>query len=309
MHHPQTPFNLPTSTYFEAQENAVGWNMRRFLHVWNVLVTDDQKYQKAETKKPKESSGILVQYQTPFGRASNETQSYSSLTDSTIAGPLLRSLLLLQGIPDPYGHYDRSTLQALVPSKEAIENDCTSWAQHLHLHLQSAQPTSESDKPCGDFFGASIPLSVALHPSQQSIIATHLNGCILPQQHGYPLRIVLPGHVGARWVKWLSALRISPNANDSPPMRLDYKIIERPQNVSVEEEKRWKAKISGQEMDTEFRKEVLSRIAPIQTLGVGSSIEVPTEGTTFPLETKTIKVKGYATGQYGECIVVGKTLG
>jgi len=36
-----------------------------------------------------------------------------------------------------------------------------------------------------------------------------MNDSPLPAQHGYPLRVVVPGHVGVRNVKWLKEIRLS----------------------------------------------------------------------------------------------------
>lgn len=36
-----------------------------------------------------------------------------------------------------------------------------------------------------------------------------MNGDDLPYDHGYPVRLVVPGTVGARNVKWVSAIRLS----------------------------------------------------------------------------------------------------
>jgi sulfite oxidase len=62
-------------------------------------------------------------------------------------------------------------------------------------------------------FGASIPLAKACDPDV--LLATHLNGQPLPPAHGYPVRVVVPGWVGARSVKWLREieLRHQPSVN------------------------------------------------------------------------------------------------
>jgi sulfite oxidase len=36
-----------------------------------------------------------------------------------------------------------------------------------------------------------------------------MNGEDIPVEHGYPLRLVVPGVVGVRNAKWVKALRIS----------------------------------------------------------------------------------------------------
>jgi sulfite oxidase len=211
-------------------------------------------------------------------------------------GASIRSLLLLQGIPDAYSQHNN--LSALTPSDSLIQKDCAPWAQSLHLHLLSAQPTSETDKPDGEFFGASIPLSTAMHPNQQCILAHQHNGKTLTQTHGFPLRCVVPGHAGARWVKWLRGLRISKEENDSHPMKDDYKILSPPQNISQSEKKEWKEKMMGENKDKALREEEMKDQESMQRLGMGSAIESPF--TDEEIKGGSFIAKGYAVGQDGE---------
>ncbi len=62
-------------------------------------------------------------------------------------------------------------------------------------------------------FGGSIPLEKALSPDV--LLADEMNGEPLPAVHGYPLRVVVPGYIGARSVKWLSTVtaQSAPSAN------------------------------------------------------------------------------------------------
>ena len=43
-----------------------------------------------------------------------------------------------------------------------------------------------------------------------------MNGEDIPIEHGYPLRLVVPGVVGVRNAKWVSALKISDEEARSP---------------------------------------------------------------------------------------------
>jgi len=55
-------------------------------------------------------------------------------------------------------------------------------------------------------FGGSIPLENA--QCEDVILAYEMNGEPVPQAHGYPLRMIVPGAIGARSVKWLANITI-----------------------------------------------------------------------------------------------------
>ncbi|KAJ9478840.1 hypothetical protein PHBOTO_002329 [Pseudozyma hubeiensis] len=209
-------------------------------------------------------------------------------------GASLRSVLLAAGIPDPFSHH--SKLSTLQPSADASLRDSEPWARPLHLHLFSAQESSESDDPTRtEYFAASIPLVTAMHPNQHCLLAYKYNGAPLTQRNGAPLRAVIPGHVGARWVKWLNALKISTSENDSPPMRQDYKLLT-PDAQADEKEFADKA---GK--DAEFRKERLKKEKALQRLEASCSITQPGQGEQVVPAGKDglVEVKGYAVGQDG----------
>lgn len=58
-------------------------------------------------------------------------------------------------------------------------------------------------------YGTSIPLSKALDPEQDVIIAFMQNGKKLSRDQGYPARIIIPGHVGGRSIKWLNEIEVT----------------------------------------------------------------------------------------------------
>lgn len=72
-------------------------------------------------------------------------------------------------------------------------------------------------------YGASVPADIALNPKGDVILAYEMNGEPLPRDHGFPIRIIVPGVVGARNVKWVSKIVLSDEESHSHWQRGDYK--------------------------------------------------------------------------------------
>ena len=72
-------------------------------------------------------------------------------------------------------------------------------------------------------FGGSIPLRKALGP--EVLLAFEMNGEPLPPEHGAPLRVVVPGYIGARSVKWLGRISVQPGPSDNHFQTHDYKLL------------------------------------------------------------------------------------
>ena len=60
----------------------------------------------------------------------------------------------------------------------------------------------------GSAYGASVPVSKAAYRQGDVILAYEMNGEPLSRDHGYPVRVVVPGVVGARNVKWLASVEV-----------------------------------------------------------------------------------------------------
>lgn len=52
-----------------------------------------------------------------------------------------------------------------------------------------------------------LPVAKAMHPD--TLLAYGMNGDVLPMDHGFPLRAVVPGWVGSSSIKWLGHIHVS----------------------------------------------------------------------------------------------------
>jgi sulfite oxidase len=73
-----------------------------------------------------------------------------------------------------------------------------------HVAFVGADRSEEASPP--QRFGASVPLEKALRG--ETILAWEMGGEPLPALHGAPLRVVVPGWIGARSVKWLERIEV-----------------------------------------------------------------------------------------------------
>ena len=120
-------------------------------------------------------------------------------------------------------------------------------------------------------FGGSIPLEKVA----DVLLAYEMNGETLPATHGFPLRAVVPGYVGARSVKWLSNIHVQESPSTNYFQAHAYKLFP--------------PHISSQNVDWN-NGEMLGE------LPLNAVICQPTEGAIC--QTGHIMVQGYAVSQH-----------
>ncbi|WP_316290044.1 molybdopterin-dependent oxidoreductase [Clavibacter michiganensis] len=88
----------------------------------------------------------------------------------------------------------------------------------IRLLLERAKPTAGADMVLStsqDGWTASTPLEALTDPDRASILAVGMNGEPLPQQHGFPVRMVVPGLYGyVSATKWVTELKVTTFAED-----------------------------------------------------------------------------------------------
>ncbi len=120
-------------------------------------------------------------------------------------------------------------------------------------------------------FGGSIPLEKALLDRESNpgaILATTMNDKPLTADHGFPVRSLVPGYIGARSVKWLSKIVVSDRPSPNHFVADVYKLVDEGTLLEVAE--------SG----------------PIYRMPLNSAICTPTTGTA--LKAGRVEVVGYA---------------
>ncbi|CAF4476685.1 unnamed protein product [Rotaria sp. Silwood2] len=97
-----------------------------------------------------------------------------------------------------------------------------------------------ADKLPNGYYGTSIRLSIAMDPAMGVMLAYKMNGEPLTPDHGRPLRIVIPGQIGGRSVKWLKRIIITDKASDNWYHIFDNRVL--PTMITPEvvaEQKHW----------------------------------------------------------------------
>lgn len=154
--------------------------------------------------------------------------------------------------------------------KEAGADLDTAHARGVnHVVSQGA----DTDATNGEHFQTSVPVDQGLG-HRDVLVAFEMNGKDIPRDHGYPVRLLVPGNVGARSVKWLSRVSLDSEEPDSHWQRRDYKIL--PSWITDPTEQDW------------------AKLPAMQELAVTSAITVPPAGSRVNGTGGFVHAKGYA---------------
>lgn len=137
----------------------------------------------------------------------------------------------------------------------------------------------------GSTYGASIPVYKAMDPRGDVILAYEMNGKELTRDHGYPLRVIVPGVAACRSVKWVKKIEASRDESESFWQQSDYKTFS--------------PNVDWDNVDW-------SSSPAIQNMPVTSAITDPPPETVISRDGDdelTVKIKGYAWSGGGNGIV------
>ena len=95
-------------------------------------------------------------------------------------------------------------------------------AAHLiALGLDDCSAETGDEEEIG--FGGSIPIEKAFAP--ETLLAFSMNGDPLSALHGGPLRLLVPGYIGARSVKWLGCLTLATSPSQNHYQARSYRVF------------------------------------------------------------------------------------
>lgn len=104
-----------------------------------------------------------------------------------------------------------------------------------------------------------------------------MNGKPLPVNHGFPVRIIVPGVSGCRSVKWVDEISVQSEESQNLYQRYDYK------------------RLPPEAVDKESAKQYWNTTPALQDMPINSVIAEPQNGDTIRLPPSgSIAIRGYA---------------
>lgn len=138
-----------------------------------------------------------------------------------------------------------------------------------HVWFESVDRVKKGDEVIP--FGGSIPIEQAMAEESGvpgAIVTFQMNGKPLARDHGFPVRLIVPGYIGARSVKWVGRILVSDRPSTNHYLATAYKLVQE----GTDEE--WKSQ------------------PPIYRYPINSAICIPGDDT--PHKRGTVRVAGYA---------------
>ncbi|XP_008794525.2 nitrate reductase [NADH]-like [Phoenix dactylifera] len=134
----------------------------------------------------------------------------------------------------------------------------------------------------GSKYGTSLRREVAMDPSRDIMLAYMQNGELLSPDHGFPLRVIIPGFIGGRMVKWLKRIIVTPQESDNYYHYRDNRVLPSHIDAEIANSEAWW-----------YKPEYI-----INELNINSVITAPGHDEILPINSFTTQrpytMKGYA---------------
>lgn len=167
----------------------------------------------------------LVEHQLDLSLAELKTTftAHTEVATLQCAGNRRAGLIAVRDIPgeDPWGPAATSTAEwtgvrlADVLNAAGVHDD----AAHVAFAAPDVSQLADPPQP----YGGSIPLGKAL--AGEVMLAWAMNSEPLPAVHGGPVRVLVPGYIGARSVKWIQRITAQPEPSDNYFQATAYRLL------------------------------------------------------------------------------------
>ncbi|KAK9823153.1 hypothetical protein WJX72_000662 [[Myrmecia] bisecta] len=136
-------------------------------------------------------------------------------------------------------------------------------------------------------YGTSLFHATAMDPAADVLLAFKQNGRFLAPDHGFPVRMIIPGHIGGRMVKWLSEITVTDRESDNFYHYHDNRVL--PPGIDQE-----RAEKAGYWYNPDF---------VINELNVNSVITSPQHDELVPVNQEGYSIRGYAYSGGGRKVI------
>ncbi len=159
-----------------------------------------------------------------YEQLTTEFDAHSVVATLACAGNRRAELLRVRPIPgkDPWARGAISTAEwhgarlSDVLEAAGVRLDVAS-------HVALAAPVVAQEARPVQPYGSSIPLNKAT--SAEVLLAWQMNGRPRPRIHGGPVRVVVPGYIGARSVKWVNTVTVQNVPSLNYFQAIDYRLL------------------------------------------------------------------------------------
>ncbi|EGC46884.1 sulfite oxidase [Histoplasma capsulatum var. duboisii H88] len=200
-----------------------------------------------------------------------------AVMNCTWRGPRLRDILIKAGVKGCNNYNDDHETNAMASGAvNGTSNGHTAAGEkgpQMHVAFTCDQLRCQDDSN----YGVSIELWRAMAVDREVILALEMNNKPLQPAYGYPVRVVVPGVAGARWVKWLDTISVVPHESPNFYQQHDYKIL------------------PPEALTWEIAEEYWPKVPAMQCMPVNSVVAVPNDDSTVSLPLSgELEIKGFA---------------